>query len=269
MAWPSATDRPGFTAMFTSVCSLCPNHRALTSETSSTPLTSQAACRISSTTAGSTPSRIRVKIALPDCQTITRLFPPPGAVNGFSWAGVWLRSKDCRNPDRPAHAGNRSPERAEELAHVADEKVRHLHGGEMAAAVELGPVLYLVLGVHHLPHERLGGEERPPVRRRGGRAPLGRVPGLVQEVRRGGTGAREPVDRDVGQQLVELDGVLGQLRRRVRPLLEVLDDPGELPHRRVGQGVGDGLRTVGLELEVPGSCIGQRLCSFYRGLIFC
>src|SRR5215204_1281429 len=68
------------------------------------------------------------------------LFPPPGAVRLFV-GRVWLRSKDCRNLDCPAHAANRSPERAEELAHVADEKVRGHHGGEMAAAFELRPVL--------------------------------------------------------------------------------------------------------------------------------
>src|SRR5829696_7340352 len=45
MACPSATDRAGSTATFTSACSLCPNHRALTSETSSTPRTSRAARR--------------------------------------------------------------------------------------------------------------------------------------------------------------------------------------------------------------------------------
>src|SRR3712207_2665343 len=86
-----------------------------------------------------------------------------------TWPGrAPMRTPFVRNPDCPVHAGNRSPERAEELAHVADEQVRGLHGGEVAAAVELGPVLDLVLGVHHLPHERLGREERPTLRRRAG-----------------------------------------------------------------------------------------------------
>src|SRR5215207_2745567 len=88
MAWPSATDRSGSTATFTSACNLCPNHLALTSETSSTPGTSLAACLISSMTSGSTPSSKRVKTALPDCQTITRMAaaiksPTMGSASGY------------------------------------------------------------------------------------------------------------------------------------------------------------------------------------------
>src|SRR5215216_1597812 len=88
MAWPSATDRAGSTATFTSACNLCPNHLALTSETSSTPGTWLAACLISSMTSGSTPSSKRVKTALPDCQTITRMAaaiksPTMGSASGY------------------------------------------------------------------------------------------------------------------------------------------------------------------------------------------
>src|SRR5215204_7685375 len=81
-------------------------------------------------------------------------------VSPQTWPGsAPTRTPVVRNPDCPVHVGNRSPERAEEPAHVADEQVRGLHGGEVAAAIELGPVLDLVLGVHHRPHERLGREE--------------------------------------------------------------------------------------------------------------
>jgi hypothetical protein len=55
--------------------------------------------------------------------------------------------------DKPGQA---SPEPAEKLPDVADEQARGLHGGKVAAAVELRPVRDLVLGVHHLPHEWLG-----------------------------------------------------------------------------------------------------------------
>jgi hypothetical protein len=68
---------------------------------------------------------------------------------------------------------------AEELAYVTDEEVGHLHGREVATPIELRPVLVLVVRVHHRPHERLGGEERPPLRRRARRTPLRRVCGLV------------------------------------------------------------------------------------------
>src|SRR5215207_8052860 len=137
----------------------------------------------------------------------------------------------------------------EEPAYVLYEQIGDLHGGEVASAVELRPVLDLV--VHHRPHERLGGEHRPPLRRRAGRAPFGRVSSLVQEAGVRGSGTGKPVDRDVGEQLVEVDGILGKLGRSVGPLLEVLEDPGELANRRVVERVSDGLGTVRLELEVP------------------
>ena len=67
------------------------------------------------------------------------------------------------------------------------------------------------------------------------------VGGLVEELGGRRAGAGEPVEADVGEQLVAVDGVLGQLGRRVGPLLELLGDPGQLADRRVGQRVGDRL----------------------------
>ena len=52
----------------------------------------------------------------------------------------------------------------------------------------------------------------------------------------------EPEDADVGQQLITIDGLLGQLRGRIGPRLELLDDPGELTDRRIVEQVGEGLR---------------------------
>src|SRR4029453_13551648 len=55
---------------------------------------------------------------------------------------------------------------------------------------------------------------------------------VVVAGRRAG-GAGEPVDADVGQQVGAVHGVLGELGRRVGPLLELLHDPGQLPDRGV------------------------------------
>jgi hypothetical protein len=156
-----------------------------------------------------------------------------------------------------------SPEAAEELPHVADQEVGDFHSGEVPAPVELRPVLDLVVGVHHRPHERLGGEERPPLRCLAWRAPFRRVCSLVQEPGRRGSGTGVPVNRDVGKQLIEVDRVFGELGRLSGPLLEVLDDPGQLANRRVGEGVGDGLGTVRLELEVSRSLLTDRLSLLY------
>jgi hypothetical protein len=59
-----------------------------------------------------------------------------------------------------------------------------------------------------------------------------------------------PVEADVGQQLVAVDRVGGELGGRVGPLLELLGDPGQLAGRRVGQGVGQGLEPGRLQLQV-------------------
>src|SRR5688572_8016027 len=83
-----------------------------------------------------------------------------------------------------------SAEPTEELAYVADQQARRFHRGEVAAAVEVGPVDdgVAVLGVA-ADGDILG--ERGDAGRRGG--PI-RVPGagvhvLVVHVRRGGAGS--------------------------------------------------------------------------------
>ena len=49
--------------------------------------------------------------------------------------------------------------------------------------------------------------------------------------------------------------VLGQLARRVGPLLELLDDPRQLPGGRVVQAVRQGLRPGGLDHRVAGAVL--------------
>ena len=66
---------------------------------------------------------------------------------------------------------------------------------------------------------------------RGERLP--RLHPLVHRVRGRSPGLGEPEDADVGEQLVPVDGLVGDLGGRIGPLLELLDDPGELPDRRV------------------------------------
>ena len=70
---------------------------------------------------------------------------------------------------------------------------------------------------------------------------------LVQDVGGGRAGPGEPVQADVGEELVDVDGVLGQGRVAVGPGLELLGDPGELGDGRVGQGVADRLGAGRLE----------------------
>ena len=63
---------------------------------------------------------------------------------------------------------------------------------------------------------------------------LGLAPGagaFVVDAGRGAGGAGQPVEHHVGEQLVAVDGVLGQAGARVGPFLELLDDPGELADR--------------------------------------
>src|SRR5260221_13816489 len=76
--------------------------------------------------------------------------PPPNSP--ASSAGTWqkVRASDLRSTDfvgcpglpitALALSAKRSAERTEECAHITDEEVGLLHGSEMTAAVELGPV---------------------------------------------------------------------------------------------------------------------------------
>ena len=120
----------------------------------------------------------------------------------------------------------------------------------MTALVEVAPVHDVVglLGV--LTDGHVLGEAGHSGRHRARRRPLLRMHALVVEVRRGACGRGEPVDHHVGEDVVAVDRVLGQVVPGVRPLLELLHDPGELTDRRVGEAVGQGQRPGRGDLEV-------------------
>ena len=93
----------------------------------------------------------------------------------------------------------------------------------------LVPVGERVVGIEDPADQRLLAEGDEPLGTIVRLAPGGRgVGGLVQEVRRAGAALPKPVHAHQGQQLVEVDGVLRQLLCRVRPLPDLLDDPGQL-----------------------------------------
>lgn len=91
-------------------------------------------------------------------------------------------------------------------------QVRRLHRREVPAALELGPVDDVVVAPGEAADRRVGGEgdgdagrhRLAGLRREGGRV----VVGLVVEVGGGTRGTGEPVDADVCEELVAVDGVL-------------------------------------------------------------
>jgi hypothetical protein len=114
-------------------------------------------------------------------------------------------------------------------------------------------MLDLAKRIHQAPDRGVRGEDGDPGRRAGllalppldltrllpgGEGPPGLHP-LIDRVGGGRPGPGEPEDADVGEQLVPVDGRLGQLGARIGPLVKLLHDPGqlELPsrlRRRVG-----------------------------------
>src|ERR1022692_910079 len=166
--------------------------------------------------------------------------------NPFSW-----------HPEWPAYR-RWSAHRLGERPDVTDKELGLLQGGEVAALVEFGPVAERRKD-HLRPRpdrprsvlreERHSGRHR----QRPGSAPgpeeVGvEVLGFEVQLGAGPGGPREPVDRGVGQQVATAHRVLGPVLG-VRPLLELLHDPGELAGRRVGQPVGECLRAGGLDLQ--------------------
>lgn len=73
---------------------------------------------------------------------------------------------------------------------------------------------------------------------------------VVDERSGGGPGGREPVDGNPSQDLVVGPGV------RVRPIMELLVDPGEEGDRAIVQGVADCLGFGGLFGEVAAAVAG-------------
>src|SRR5262245_39034556 len=121
-----------------------------------------------------------------------------------------------------------------ELANVADEQVRHLVCRVVAASVVGMPgndVAVVAFGqTPNRPEVVREAGEPGGDRRRLARA-FGGVHVVVVLAARGRSGVREPVDRDVGERKVVTDRWAEQLTA-----------PRELPHWRVGEGVGERLR---------------------------
>src|SRR5262245_43984639 len=121
-----------------------------------------------------------------------------------------------------------SAQSAEELSHVGDEQVGYLECGEVAAGVEVGPVGdgVVLLGVGadgDVVGE--GGDAGGDV---GAGGPFAGVGHLVVEAGGGVGGAGEPVEHDVGEDAVAVDDLVGECVDGVGPLLDLVDDPGEL-----------------------------------------
>jgi len=125
-----------------------------------------------------------------------------------------------------------SAQGAEEGADVLGQQCRLFHRSKVSALLVFVPVRHLVLRVHESPHDRLCIEHHPTARHAGRRNPIKiGVLRLGQETRRTGTATGEPVETDVRQQLITIDCLVRSLRSRVRPGLELLNNPGELADR--------------------------------------
>src|SRR5215218_1709308 len=97
-------------------------------------------------------------------------------------------------------------ESAKEVSNITNQEVRSLHGGEMPTLLELRPVCGLVSRVEQAAQDGVTVEHCHPLRNIRWRRPscFG-VIRLIQEVCRRGAGAGEPVDADVGEELVAVD----------------------------------------------------------------
>src|SRR5438132_12337872 len=127
---------------------------------------------------------------------------------------------------------------------VADEETGYFHRGEVAAAIELRPVRDAIARIEDGADGRIGGEDRDAGRRSSWLIRLAVLRGLLLRGQRAiclhplihGVGRRrtrpgEPEDADIGEQLIKIDGLLGQFRGRICTRLKLLDDPGELTNR--------------------------------------
>src|SRR6476619_5074664 len=70
-------------------------------------------------------------------------------------------------------------------------------------------------------------------------------------------GSSRQGDAHARQQLIAIDGVLGQLGRRVGPLAEILDDPCEQADGRVVQRVGECLWPGRLHVQVAEDVLSE------------
>ena len=169
--------------------------------------------------------------------------------------GVWpsassltcFRHGSRRRPSRRVV----STEGPKEFSYVGNEEVGGFHGREVPAAVELGPVHDVVLGLSDAPDGDVHRKDRDPGGDRGRFVWLSPAFGAFVIQAGGGPCRRgQPVDTDVGEEPVTVNGVLGEPGGRVGPFLELLDDPGELADGGVGKRVGERLGPGGLDAGI-------------------
>src|SRR5579863_6717338 len=149
-------------------------------------------------------------------RALARLTPgalPPAAVP------MWIGRSSGQGSRRRLRAG--SAQGPEEFSYVGNEEAGRFHGGEVPAAVELGPVHDVVLGLSDAPDGDVHGEDRDPGGDRGRFGWLSPAFGAFVVEAGGGPCRRgQPVDADVGEEAVTVNGVLGEAGGGVGPFLE-------------------------------------------------
>src|SRR5277367_3919793 len=126
----------------------------------------------------------------------------------------------------------------------------------MTALRHRRPALHIIyaLGPMARRTHQLAGEQRDCSWRldsRAGLQPPGMVPRLVVQARRGIYRLRDPVDHDVGQDLIAREALL-DVAVTIAPGAELLDDPREQPGRGIVESVGERLRLGALNPLVAG-----------------
>lgn len=124
----------------------------------------------------------------------------------------------------------RSSVLSEELPYVVKQEIRLLQCSEVATAVELRPMHNIVVLLGVTPNGDVFGEDCDASGYAGRLWPLVGAGTLVVESARGTRGAGKPVEHHIGEQTVAVDRVLWPFGP-VGPLLELLDDPGQLAGR--------------------------------------
>src|SRR5262249_1963209 len=117
-------------------------------------------------------------------------------------------------------------------------------------------------------HGRLLGEPGDPARRLNALALLEAqraAAALIVEARRRTDRLRDPIDRDIGQQVVLREPPLA-IAVAIAPGAKLFDAPGGQSHRRVVQAVGQRLRPGPLDLAVAPSGLNPLLPRPQKGL---
>ena len=154
-------------------------------------------------------------------------------------------------------AAQRAPaERPEELDDLPRQRLGLLHRREVAAARHLGPAPDV--RVHALGHRARRADdlarERGVAHRHADAAFADRprpVHARVVRPERGADRAGEPVQADVGEQVVAREHAL-HVAAAIGPGAELLDDPRGEPGRRIGEAEGERLRPRALDPLVAG-----------------